>query len=367
MRSRSRSWGGWSSGLARLSNFELTTAEGVDASPAAFLRATGVTRGIELCDIKVVREEHDAFPGGGAYLDFADCAQVSASAVRLVTSSGPAGADLGLSPLVGLRAVNSTVWFSFGRIAATRAPSDGGSLELPGAHAIVLEDSTFYLALTDVQAGERSGPATSAAAGAGLHATDSTVHLHGGKNNRLAGGAAEVPGASGDSLAGWAMELHGATSARWGEDVELVPGTGPGAQAPLEVLAGPGVVAQPLAERLPSMWIADATPTLGTTHAVILEGDPFAVHLWWLVERTAPPVQLHGFDGPLVLDPTGLVIHHAPVFLDENGLGSDVAAANVDTNLQGLMVAYQSVEVDGGALFEWAPPWFVTFDWFLKP
>lgn len=360
--------GGWSTGLARLSNFELTTEAGVSAAPPAFLRAAGVTRGIELCNLKVVREQHDAVIGGGAYLDFSNCSQVSASAVRVVTSAGPAGDDLGADPLVGMRAVNSSVWFSFGRISASGEPTDAGSLEVPGADAILLENSTCYLALSDVQAGVRSGPATTAASGVGMRATDSTIHMHGGKNNRMAGGDAAVPGAAGQSLAGAALALQGNSFARWGEDVTFVAGDGPGTGSPTAVDAGPQATVAPLGERLPSMWIADATPVLGSHHTVFLEGDPFAVQLWWLVERTISPLQLPGFDGPLVLDPTAdLIIHHAPVFLDENGLGTDIAIGNLDTNLQGLMLAYQSVEVDGGALFEWAPPWFITFDWFLKP
>ncbi|QDU66058.1 hypothetical protein [Engelhardtia mirabilis] len=345
--------------LVRLSNFELGTVAGVDASPPAFVRATGVLGPMEFCDLKIVRAEHDAHPTGGAYLDFAGCTRTFLSSVRVVTTAGPAGSDLGGLPLSALRAQSSNVWFSDGRLEASRAPTDAGALEVPGAHAIELIGSKFTLALCDVQAGNRSGPPGALTGGDGLHLVASTLDLHGGKTNRLAGGDADADGPAGQLLAGAALFLDGTSSARWGSDVVFAPGEGPNSATQIAVVAQSGAQTNPRPDRLPSMWIADPTPKVGVDQGVFLEGDPGAIHFWWLALYTGTPIPLPGIEGVLLLDLI-LIVNHAPIVLNQDGLGSDVASSPADPVLGGLMLSYQSLEYDGVNL-QLAPPWFITF------
>ena len=264
--------------IVRLSNFELGTAPGVDASPPAFVRATNVLGPMEFCDVKIVRTEHDAHPAGGAYIDLAGCNRAFIASVRVVTVPGPAGSDLGATPLGALRATGSNVWFSDGRLEATRAPTDAAGLEIPGAHAIELIGSELTIALCDVQSGDRTGPAGALTGGDGLHLIASTVDIHGGKTNGLSGGDADSNGPGGELLAGAALFVDDTSSARWGSDVVFTPGEGPGGNAQLDVVALAGAQLDPRPDRLPSMWIGDPTPKIGTDQTVFLEGDPGAIH-----------------------------------------------------------------------------------------
>jgi hypothetical protein len=312
-----------------------------------------------LCDLRVQRSAHDAHPVGQGYLTFLSCDRVYASSLRMLTDAGPAGADLGGVPLAAVHAEDSKLWFSDCRLEGSGPATDAGAVEVAGANGVQVFDSLLYLALADVHAGERSGPVGLLRSGAALAATRSQVILHGGKTNHLRGGAATVDGPGGELLAGAALVLDGQSQGTWGADVDFAPGGGPGGQVQLAVEAATGAALDPRADRLPSMWIPNPNPPLGEFQAVLLEGDPGAIQFWWLTLASGPSIHIPGIEGPLVMD-LGLVVSHAPVVLNEDGLGTDTAWAPPDPVLGGLVLAYQSLEFDGTRL-QFAPPWFITF------
>lgn len=351
--------GAGSSGRVRLGGFELGLEPGVDAAPQAFLWVHGLAGRLEAVDLKIARLEHDAHPAGGAYLWIQDCAQAQFSAVRVYTEAGLGGSDAHDAPLAGLLAQGSRVWFSDGRLEASDLCLDLTG-DKPGAAGIRLENSELHLALCNTAGGSAQGSSRNLAGGPALVLEGSRAVLYGGKSNQMRGGHAAASGPGGAVLAAPGAALSADSALVHGADVVFTPGAGPSGSAALPLWIEPGALYDPRPDRLPSMWIPTPIGPLGQNSAVFLEGDPGAVQFWWLVLETAPAIDLPGIFGPFLLD-TSLVVHHPPVWLNVDGQGSDLAFAPGNPNLQGRMLAYQSIEFDGLNL-QLAPPWFVSFE-----
>lgn len=351
-----------SGGRFRLSGFEIGLSPGVDAAPPAFLELTDIAGRFEACDLKITRLEHDAHPTGGAYVSIEDCAQVQFSALRVYTQAGPGGSDADQLPLSALWARSSRVFVSDARLEASDLCTDFAG-DKPGAPAIRLDNSELHLALCASAGGPAQGGSPEFSAGPALLANASQVVLYGGKSNELLGGSASALDPLGATLAAPAVRLSGASTLTYGSDVVFTPGSGPGGLPALPLKADPPALVQARADRLPSMWIPTPIGAIGEFSGVFLEGDPGAIQFWWLVLETAPALSLPGIFGLFVLD-LGLVVHHPPVILGIDGQGSDLAATPPNPNLQGHMLAYQSLEYDGSAELQLAPPWFISFEIF---
>ena len=337
-------------GLRRISHFGIETAPGAPL-PAAFIKVANTPSPVELLDLIAVRDSFDAAPGGGALLDIDSATSVVGSTLRLLADPVDSTAQPGLEPYAGIRAVDSRVVLSEVRTAGVGAGSNSSSGTIDGAPGIEAVRSTLLLALCAAEGGESAGGGE---AGSGLVLIDSDATIHGGKVNRLAGGAVLDAGSIGAS----GMFADGQSNVTWAIDVLFEASQNPFAPAVAPIDTQPTTGTDPRQDHLPSMWVIDSSAPINEWATVIVEGDPGTLHFWWLTFGTTQPIPLPGIFGPLNVDPN-TSIAHAPILIESNGQGSASAFVPNNPALIGLMFAYQSLEVNGATL-QLAPAWFAT-------
>lgn len=350
-----------------INGFEFAVDDAATIPADSLARFTDLEGSLELCDLKVFRNQLDATaPGGeGTYLRFDNCQRVLGSDVRVITEAVPQVASAELEPFVALRATDSTVSFSDSRFDAAHTPASVAGLELSGSSAIELVNSSLTLGLTTVFGGHRGAEGLDAnvRAGDGIRAVGSAVRIHGGKSNGVNGGHSNHVGGPGWAAAGAAVRLDATSSLEYASDAHLAGGKDAGEQEAPAIDAEPGAGVTALADRLPTMWVASPIGELGVAHTIFLEGDVGAVQLWWLGLNTGPPLALPGVGGTWWLD-TSYLIHHPAIVIPPSGIANDQVPLSNAVGLLGLALCYQSLELDGTNV-QFALPWFASIE--LQP
>ncbi len=347
-----------------INGFEFAVDDSATTPSGSLARFTDLEGSLELCDLKVFRNQLDATaPGGdGAYLHFDNCPRVLGSDVRVITEDVPQLASAALAPFAALRATNSTMSFSDSRFDAAHTPASIAGLEISGSSAIELANSSLALGLTTVYGGHRGtqGQSANVHAGDGIRAIGSAVRIHGGKSNGVFGGHSSHVEGPGLAAAGAAIRLDGASSLEYASDVQLAGGKDADNQVAQAIEAESGAHVTARADRLPTMWVGPPIGQLGIAHTIFLEGDVGGVHLWWLALRAGPPLQFPGIAGTWWLE-SGFLIHHPAIVIPPSGIASQQVPIGHATGLLGLALFYQSLELDG-ANVQFALPWFASIE-----
>lgn len=342
--------------------FELLFDDAATTKTTRLIELSDCAGGIELFDLKMVRDQLDAtLPGEeAAYLWIENCPRVAASDVRFITAPVSAATLGPVEPYSALRAIHSNVTFSDSRFDAAYTPFAAAGLELSGADAIELVNSDLWLGFSTVRGGARGDQGSDPAvlAGDGIDALNSSVVIHGGRNNQVLGGPSEHAGGPGAAAAGAAVRLDSTSRLEYAVDANLVGGkglVGTSASA-IAQASGSTVVAHP--DRLPTMWVLNPIGALNTKQPLTLEGDPGATHLWWFGLQTTAPLPVPGVSGSWWMLNAASILN-LPVVIEPNGFSTvELAIPNLP-QLNGLMLCYQNLELDGTNL-QLAPPWFAV-------
>lgn len=345
----------------RVANIRFTFVGAMSAPNPAMMIVHDCPGRVEIGDVVLEAASLPAqfAPALGGTLWVRDCAQVVASDLRVTgnpttfpfPTSGDAIARRGMS---GVLVERSSLWMADcaaeGNATRFMTTGFGGS----GGDGLTSIDSYVHVASSVLRGAQSGGMQNgiAGAGGAGIHATGSSLVVHGAAGNQVRGADAfaVVAGSStGLGAAGSAIALDAASSLVHAVDVVFAPGAASGslpAAPPIFAVPGAAVIAAPV--KLPSVSMPAFVP-LGGGLLVEIAGEPGIDHIRAVALSTAASQSYAGIFGLVLVDLPTLVTIHVET-LSAAGTGSIQLTVPLDPWLAGIVIVEQAAQVHPGVI-----------------
>lgn len=325
--------------------------------PLAYVAAVHNCAGIvELCDVDLLGAQMPPYYPGAftGMLRIQNCAQVVASRVRALgsTTTFPIPSIGGASQLDGLSGFaidNATVWMMDCEADGNATKYGFSGIGGDGGAGIRAMNAMLHVGRSTIRGGQSAGrqPGVAGLGGPGISAIGTSILVHGGAGNLIAGANAYESSALGPlalGQAGSAVTLDAQSWLAYGSDVVLTAGSGTAslpAALPIDAPPGATVIAAPY--RLPTVSITPAYAALGSTLTVTITGEPGIEQIRAVTLQTAPWVAFPGATGLLVVDlPSVLFFHVEPI--GPTGSEQFLVPVPNDPSLGGLQIVEQGAQ-----------------------